>query len=107
MKLTRKVKQILSWYEADNPGTKANLARMMMHGKLAGTGKLVIRQRLRLECLCQRLHLISREWHERHFCQQVIAAEAVEQGRQRMVVGDLTGAHRADEQERRTFRRAQ
>lgn len=42
MKLTRKVKQILSWYEADNPGTKANLARMMMHGKLAGTGKLVI-----------------------------------------------------------------
>ena len=42
MKLTRKVKEILSWYEADNPGTKANLARMMMTGKLAGTGKLVI-----------------------------------------------------------------
>lgn len=42
MKLTRKVKEILSWYESDNPGTKANLARMLMHGKLAGTGKLVI-----------------------------------------------------------------
>ncbi len=42
MKLTRKVKEVLSWYEADNPGTKANLARMMMTGKLAGTGKLVI-----------------------------------------------------------------
>ena len=42
MKLTRKVKQILSWYEADNPGSKANLARMLMHGKLGGTGKLVI-----------------------------------------------------------------
>jgi class I fructose-bisphosphate aldolase len=42
MKLTRKVKEILSWYEADNPGTKANLARMLMTGKLAGTGKLVI-----------------------------------------------------------------
>ena len=42
MKITRKVKEILSWYEGDNPGTKANLARMLMHGKLAGTGKMVI-----------------------------------------------------------------
>ncbi|MDA5194897.1 class I fructose-bisphosphate aldolase [Govanella unica] len=42
MKLTRKVKEILSWYESDNPGTKANLARIMMTGKLAGTGKMVI-----------------------------------------------------------------
>ena len=42
MKITRKVKQILSHYEADNPGTKANLARILMHGKLGGTGKLVI-----------------------------------------------------------------
>jgi class I fructose-bisphosphate aldolase len=42
MALTRKVKEILSWYESDNPGTKANLARMLMHGKLGGTGKMVI-----------------------------------------------------------------
>jgi class I fructose-bisphosphate aldolase len=42
MKLTRKVKEILSWYESDNPGTKANLARMLMTGKLAGTGRMVI-----------------------------------------------------------------
>ena len=42
MKLTAKVKKILSWYESDNPGTKANIARMLMTGKLAGTGKLVI-----------------------------------------------------------------
>jgi class I fructose-bisphosphate aldolase len=42
MKITRKVKEILSWYESDSPGTKANLARMLMHGRLAGTGKLVI-----------------------------------------------------------------
>ncbi len=42
MKISRKVKQILSWYEADNPGSKANLARMLMHGRLGGTGKLVI-----------------------------------------------------------------
>ncbi|MBL6664710.1 MAG: class I fructose-bisphosphate aldolase [Rickettsiales bacterium] len=42
MKLTPKVKEILSFYESDNPGTKANLARILMHGKLAGTGKMVI-----------------------------------------------------------------
>ncbi|EHM03042.1 deoxyribose-phosphate aldolase [Acetobacteraceae bacterium AT-5844] len=42
MKLTRRVKDILSWYESDNPGTKANLARILMEGKLGGTGRLVI-----------------------------------------------------------------
>lgn len=42
MKLTRKVKQILSFYESDNPGTKANLARMLMQGRLGGTGKMII-----------------------------------------------------------------
>jgi len=42
MKISRKVKEILSWYESDNPGTKGNIARMLMHGKLAGTGKMVI-----------------------------------------------------------------
>ena len=42
MKTSRKVKEILSWYESDNPGTKANLQRMLMHGKLGGTGKMVI-----------------------------------------------------------------
>ena len=42
MALTDRVKQILSWYGSDNPGVRANLARMMNHGALAGTGKLVI-----------------------------------------------------------------
>ncbi len=42
MRITRSVRQILSWYESDNPGVKTNLARMLMHGKLAGTGKMVI-----------------------------------------------------------------
>ena len=42
MQLTPKVKEILSWYESDNPGTKANLARILMEGKLGGTGKMVI-----------------------------------------------------------------
>src|SRR5678816_1953137 len=42
MPLTDRVKQILSWYGSDNPGVRANLARMMNHGALAGTGKMVI-----------------------------------------------------------------
>lgn len=42
MRITQKVKKILGWYESDNPGTKASLARMLMAGKLAGTGKMVI-----------------------------------------------------------------
>jgi class I fructose-bisphosphate aldolase len=39
---TDRVREILSWYESDNPGTKTNIARMLMSGRLAGTGKLVI-----------------------------------------------------------------
>jgi class I fructose-bisphosphate aldolase len=42
MKLTRKVRQILDWYESDNPGTKANLSRILMQGRLGGTGRMVI-----------------------------------------------------------------
>jgi class I fructose-bisphosphate aldolase len=42
MKVSEKVKKILSFYESDSPGTKTNIARILMHGKLAGTGKMVI-----------------------------------------------------------------
>ncbi len=42
MRITQKVKKILDNYESDNPGTKSNLARILMEGKLGGTGKLVI-----------------------------------------------------------------
>jgi class I fructose-bisphosphate aldolase len=42
VKVTQKVKKILANYESDNPGTKANIARLLMHGKLGGTGKMVI-----------------------------------------------------------------
>ena len=41
-KPTDRVRQILSWYSSDNPGVQSNLARLMNHGTLAGTGKLVI-----------------------------------------------------------------
>ena len=42
MENTPRVKEILSWYGSDNPGTLANLARIMNTGRLAGTGKFVI-----------------------------------------------------------------
>ena len=42
MKFTRNIKRILNYYESDNPGVKANLARILMSGKLGGTGKLII-----------------------------------------------------------------
>jgi class I fructose-bisphosphate aldolase len=40
--MTPRVRDILSGYGADNPGTLTNLARLLNHGRLAGTGKLVI-----------------------------------------------------------------
>ena len=42
MAVTDRVKQILSWYSSENPGTLTNLARLLNHGTLAGTGRLVI-----------------------------------------------------------------
>ncbi len=40
--MTPRVREILSWYGADNVGVLTNLSRMMNHGRLKGTGKLVI-----------------------------------------------------------------
>ena len=40
--MTERVREILSWYGSDSPGTLTNLARLLNHGSLAGTGKLVI-----------------------------------------------------------------
>jgi len=37
-----RVKEILSWYASENPGVRTNLARMLNHGRLAGTGRMVI-----------------------------------------------------------------
>lgn len=40
--MTPRVREILSWYGADNPGTLTSMARMLNTGRLSGTGKLVI-----------------------------------------------------------------
>ena len=37
-----RVKEILSWYASESPGVRTNLARMLNHGQLAGTGRMVI-----------------------------------------------------------------
>jgi len=37
-----RVQEILSWYGSDSPGTLTNISRLLNHGRLAGTGKLVI-----------------------------------------------------------------
>ncbi|ARN84350.1 class I fructose-bisphosphate aldolase [Candidatus Nucleicultrix amoebiphila] len=42
MKISRVVQKILQNYESDNPGTKTNLARLLTHGRLGNTGKMVI-----------------------------------------------------------------
>ncbi len=42
MKTTTTVKKILANYEGENPGVKGKLASMLMHGKLGGTGKMII-----------------------------------------------------------------
>jgi class I fructose-bisphosphate aldolase len=40
--MTQRVKEILSYYDSENPGVRSNIARFLNHGRLAGTGKLVI-----------------------------------------------------------------
>ncbi|WP_102109375.1 class I fructose-bisphosphate aldolase [Oceaniglobus roseus] len=42
MKASRVVKQILGNYEGETPGVKAKLCQMLMHGRLKGTGKMII-----------------------------------------------------------------
>ena len=40
--MTERVREILGWYGSDTPGTRTNIARLLNHGRLGGTGRLVI-----------------------------------------------------------------
>ncbi len=40
--MTERVREILDFYRSENAGVLTNLARMLNHGRLAGTGKFVI-----------------------------------------------------------------
>jgi fructose-bisphosphate aldolase, class I len=37
-----RTREILSWYQGENPGVLGNLYRLLQHGRLAGTGRLLI-----------------------------------------------------------------
>src|SRR5579859_6155180 len=40
--MKERIREILSWYASENPGVRTNLARLLNHGVLGGTGKMVI-----------------------------------------------------------------
>lgn len=40
--MTTRVDEILSWYAHENEGVRQNLRRILSHGKLGGTGKLIV-----------------------------------------------------------------
>src|SRR5690349_18161096 len=40
--LTDSVRRIMGYYDGERPGVKANLARLLMQGRMGGSGKLVI-----------------------------------------------------------------
>ncbi|MGE5672672.1 MAG: class I fructose-bisphosphate aldolase [Mycobacterium leprae] len=40
--MTDWLREIMSWYASENPGTRANIYRLLNTGRLAGTGRLVI-----------------------------------------------------------------
>lgn len=40
--MNERIKEILSWYGGENPGTLTNMARILNHGRLGGSGKVVI-----------------------------------------------------------------
>jgi class I fructose-bisphosphate aldolase len=37
-----RIDEILSWYSSENPGVLTNLYRILCHGKLAGTGRILM-----------------------------------------------------------------
>ncbi len=40
--MNERIREILSYYDCENPGVRTSLARMLNHGTLAGTGRMVI-----------------------------------------------------------------
>lgn len=42
MRITEPVRRILDFYDGERPGVKANLARLLLHGRTGGSGKLIV-----------------------------------------------------------------
>ncbi len=40
--MSERTRDVLRWYASENPGVRTNIGRLLNHGRLAGTGKLVI-----------------------------------------------------------------
>ncbi len=40
--MKERIREILGWYSSENPGVRTNLARILNHGKLGGTGRVLI-----------------------------------------------------------------
>jgi DhnA family fructose-bisphosphate aldolase class Ia len=40
--MTDQVRKILDCYRSENPGVQTNLARILNHGRLGGTGRMII-----------------------------------------------------------------
>jgi class I fructose-bisphosphate aldolase len=40
--MTDQVRKILDYYRSENPGVLTNLARILNHGRLGGTGRMII-----------------------------------------------------------------
>ena len=40
--MSDRIREILSWYRSENPGVLTNLSRLLNHGRLAGTGYMII-----------------------------------------------------------------
>jgi len=40
--MNNRIREILSWYTNETPGVRANLARMLNHGRIGGSGRMVI-----------------------------------------------------------------
>lgn len=40
--MSERIREILSWYRGENPGVLTNLSRLLQHGRLGGTGYMII-----------------------------------------------------------------
>jgi fructose-bisphosphate aldolase, class I len=40
--MTDRIREILGWYQGENPGVLTNLSRLLNHGRLGGTGHMII-----------------------------------------------------------------
>ena len=45
--MSDRIREILSWYQSENPGVLTNLSRLLNHGRLGGMGRIEVLRRTR------------------------------------------------------------